>query len=75
MLQSRCFFLKRSSFLIRYFFCLTLIIEALATTNIVFPNLLKNGFNMMQFSVYMRHCASSENTDVHEKRIQRLLPP
>ena len=38
-------------------------------------NLLKDGFNMMQFSVYMRHCASSESADVHEKRVQLLLPP
>lgn len=38
-------------------------------------NLLKDGFSMMQFSVYVRHCASSESADVHEKRIHRLLPP
>ena len=38
-------------------------------------NLLKNGFRMMQFSVYMRHCASSESADAHEKRINHLLPP
>ncbi|WP_442787317.1 CRISPR-associated endonuclease Cas2 [Flavobacterium suncheonense] len=37
--------------------------------------LLKDGFNMMQYSVYMRHCASSESADVHEKRVQKLLPP
>lgn len=38
-------------------------------------NLLKDGFTMKQYSVYMRHCASSESADVHEKRIKRLLPP
>jgi len=38
-------------------------------------NLLKDGFSMMQFSVYIRHCASSESADVHEKRIHKLLPP
>lgn len=38
-------------------------------------NLLKDGFTMMQYSVYMRHCASSESADVHEKRIHKLLPP
>ena len=38
-------------------------------------NLLKDGFTMMQFSVYVRHCASSESADVHEKRIYKLLPP
>lgn len=38
-------------------------------------NLLKDGFSMMQYSVYIRHCASSESADVHEKRTHRLLPP
>ena len=38
-------------------------------------NLLKDGFTMMQFSVYMRHCASSESANAHEKRIKTLLPP
>ncbi len=38
-------------------------------------NLLKDGFSMMQFSVYTRHCASSESADVHEKRIYAILPP
>ena len=37
--------------------------------------LLKDGFSMMQYSVYIRHCASSESADVHEKRINKLLPP
>jgi CRISPR-associated protein Cas2 len=38
-------------------------------------NLLKGGFTMMQYSVYVRHCASSESADVHEKKINRMLPP
>ncbi len=38
-------------------------------------NILKDGFSMMQFSVYIRHCASSESADVHEKRINKLVPP
>lgn len=38
-------------------------------------NLLKNGFAMMQFSVYIRHCASGESADVHEKRINQIVPP
>ncbi len=38
-------------------------------------NLIKDGFTMMQYSVYMRHCASSESADVHEKRVNSLLPP
>lgn len=38
-------------------------------------NLMKDGFTMMQYSVYTRHCASSESADVHEKRVNALLPP
>ena len=38
-------------------------------------NLLKDGFTMMQYSVYNRHCASGESADAHELKIKRLLPP
>ena len=37
--------------------------------------LLKNGFTMIQYSVYARHCASDENAGVHEKRVRGHLPP
>lgn len=37
--------------------------------------LLKDGFTMMQFSVYIRHCASDENAQVHARRVQAMLPP
>lgn len=37
--------------------------------------LLSNGFTMLQYSVYARHCPSEENADVHEKRIRTVLPP
>jgi len=37
--------------------------------------LLKNGYSMLQFSVYGRHCASDENAEVHEKRVVGALPP
>jgi len=36
--------------------------------------LLKDGFAMMQYSVYIRHCASEENTAVHVQRIEHALP-
>ena len=36
--------------------------------------LMSNGFNMFQFSMYIRHSASSENADVHSKRIKKILP-
>ena len=38
-------------------------------------HLLRQGFTMMQYSVYIRHCASPENTDAHIRRLQRNLPP
>lgn len=37
--------------------------------------LIRNGFTMLQFSVYLRHCSSSENTEVHRCRVKMLLPP
>ena len=37
--------------------------------------LIKNGFAMMQYSVYMRHHASGENANVHIERVKRALPP
>ena len=36
--------------------------------------LLNDGFNMFQFSIYLRHCSSRENAKVHEKRVKRHLP-
>lgn len=29
---------------------------------------------MLQYSVYIRHCASNENANVHEKRVIKSLP-
>ena len=37
-------------------------------------NLLEDGFTMMQYSVYMRHCASIENAEVHLKRMGDIVP-
>lgn len=36
--------------------------------------LIKDGFNMFQFSIYLRHCPSRENADVHIKRTKSYLP-
>lgn len=33
-----------------------------------------DGFRMFQFSIYMRHCASRENAEVHIKRVKSILP-
>lgn len=37
-------------------------------------NLEKDGFSMMQFSVYIRHCASRESLDVHVRRVKSFIP-
>lgn len=40
-----------------------------------FRNLLQgDGFTMFQFSIYVRHCASSENAAMHVRRIKSYLP-
>lgn len=37
-------------------------------------NLQRDGFSMFQFSIYIRHCASIENAEVHIKRVKSFLP-
>jgi len=37
-------------------------------------NLQRDGFTMFQFSIYVRHCASMENAQVHIKRVKSFLP-
>jgi CRISPR-associated protein Cas2 len=37
-------------------------------------DLLKDGFTMFQFSIYLRHCASRENAEVHKRRVKLNLP-
>jgi CRISPR-associated protein Cas2 len=37
-------------------------------------DLMKNGFTMMQYSVYIRHCASRESAEVHTKRVRKIIP-
>ena len=36
--------------------------------------LIQDGFTMFQFSIYVRHCPSKENADVHIKRVKSHLP-
>jgi len=36
--------------------------------------LLDDGFSMFQFSIYLRHCSSRENAEVHIKRVKLQLP-
>ncbi|MFU2373906.1 MAG: CRISPR-associated endonuclease Cas2 [Bacteroidales bacterium] len=33
-----------------------------------------DGFTMFQYSVYIRHCASMANADVHIKRVKSFMP-
>lgn len=37
-------------------------------------DLLQDGFQMFQFSMYLRHSSSSENAEVHKKRVKKSLP-
>lgn len=37
-------------------------------------DLMQDGFSMFQFSMYVRHSASSENAEVHKKRVKGILP-
>jgi CRISPR-associated protein Cas2 len=36
--------------------------------------IINDGFTMFQFSIYLRHCASRENAEVHIKRVKSILP-
>jgi CRISPR-associated protein Cas2 len=36
--------------------------------------MLKDGFYMFQFSMYIRHCSSRENAEVHIRRVKSWLP-
>ena len=37
-------------------------------------DIMRDGFAMFQFSIYLRHCNSRENADVHIRRVKTLLP-
>ncbi len=36
--------------------------------------IMRDGFTMFQFSIYMRHCHSRENAETHIKRVKAILP-
>lgn len=36
--------------------------------------LLNDGFNLFQFSIYSRYCSSSKNITTHKKRIKNKIP-
>ena len=35
---------------------------------------MADGFTMFQFSIYLRHCASRENAEVHVNRVKNIVP-
>lgn len=37
-------------------------------------NLLRDGFTMFQWSIYVRHCGSMENAEAHINRVKAFLP-
>lgn len=37
-------------------------------------DIMQDGFTMFQFSIYLRHCNSRENANVHIRRVKRFLP-
>ena len=37
-------------------------------------DLLSDGYDRFQFSIYLRHCASRENLEVHKQRVRKILP-
>jgi CRISPR-associated protein Cas2 len=37
--------------------------------------IMSDGFQMFQFSMYIRHCSSRENMEVHVQRVKKILPP
>lgn len=36
--------------------------------------MMGDGFNMFQFSMYLRHCPSKENAMVHLNRVKKIMP-
>lgn len=36
--------------------------------------MIGDGFNMFQFSMYLRHCPSKENALVHLNRVKKIMP-
>jgi CRISPR-associated protein Cas2 len=36
--------------------------------------LLEDGFTMLQYSVYIRHCPTKESIEVHMRRVERMMP-
>lgn len=37
-------------------------------------DIMQDGFELFQWSIYLRHCMSRENADAHVARVKKLLP-
>ncbi len=37
-------------------------------------DLMKDGFTMYQYSIYVRHCPSAQNAQTHVDRVQSIVP-
>jgi len=37
-------------------------------------DLIQDGFAMFQYSIYVRHCASRDNAEIHKRRVRNRLP-
>ena len=37
-------------------------------------NIMRDGFTMFQFSIYIRQCSSIENVEAHIKRVKSFMP-
>ena len=61
-----CTFLYRLILVVSYFY--------LCSSYLQNPKILPDGFTMFQFSIYVRHCASMENAEVHKRRVKAILP-
>ncbi len=44
------------------------------TAQLFRKKILAYGFNMFQFSAYIRHCTSTENAEMHKERIRKIIP-
>ncbi|QOR74380.1 CRISPR-associated protein Cas2 [Cruoricaptor ignavus] len=42
--------------------------------NLFRKRLVDDGFALFQFSMYIRHCPSRENAEVHIRRVKSILP-
>lgn len=36
--------------------------------------LIQDGFTMLQYSIYIRHCPSMEHAETHVRRVKEILP-